>query len=102
MNLLLLAVAGFVAVAGDWCLKRFADGSGPWPLAQGLLLYIVSVAAFGLSLRLGPLLMNGAVYVVLNGMGVLLLSRFVFHEVISVRQWAGLALAVVGIVLMEI
>ncbi len=104
MNLLLVASAGLISVVADWALVRWANTSPSVParLCAGLALYVVSMFLFALSLRRGTLLVNGAAFVLVNGLGVLLVSRIALRETVAPLQWLGVALAIVALVLLEL
>jgi multidrug transporter EmrE-like cation transporter len=101
LNFLLVFAAGSVAVGGDFLFKRWSVAGGAPTFAAGALLIAVSAALFGLSLRSGSLITNGALLVLVNAIGVLAVSQLVFHERLSALNWAGLALALVAAGLLE-
>ena len=104
MNLLLVVSAGLVAAGADWVLARWAGDASSTPprLVAGLALYVVAMLLFALSLRSGTLLVNGATFALVNGLGVLVISRVALREAVSAVQWIGVALAITALVLLEL
>lgn len=106
--ILLIAAVAAVAVA-DICLKRAAaPGSmaaalrSPWLYAAAGL-YLFQVGFFTYLFVSGtPLLYVGILQTALYAAIVLLAGFFLFKETMSPVQWAGLGLALVGAVLMNI
>jgi multidrug transporter EmrE-like cation transporter len=100
-NLLLVVAAGAVASGGDFLFKRWSVEGGALPFTAGALLFAGSAVLFGVSLRTGSLITNGALFVITNAVGVVVISQWVFHERLSPLNWAGLALALVAAGLLE-
>jgi multidrug transporter EmrE-like cation transporter len=104
MNLLLVATAGLIAAAADWLLVAWARESQPTHsrLVAGLVIYVVAMLLFALSLRRGTLLVNGAMFALVNGITIVVISRVALREVIAPVQWIGIALGIAALVLMEL
>lgn len=88
-----------VFMAANATLKTYAAGAG-WPVLVGAL------ALFSLGNWLMVPVMRGqglgltiAISVVFQMVAITLLARIVFGEVLSPRQWAGIALGVAAVLL---
>jgi multidrug transporter EmrE-like cation transporter len=102
MNTVLMVAAGVIATAADWLLKSWSVHGKTWQLPVALLVYVVATMLFAFSLKTGTILGNGTVYAVINGLGVVAISRLVFRENLSAMQYAGVGLAVAGLALIEL
>lgn len=102
MGLVWILSSGLVAAAADYALKRWSLDDRGWLLASGVLAWAVSALFFAFSLKSGGLLENGVLFVLVSGVAVFAMSQWLFHEPVSPRQWVGVALAVVAVLLLEI
>lgn len=100
--LLWSALAGAFAGAGDLCLKLGAQSVGRSWTVGGAALWACSAVLFARALRLQPLLVAGTTFVTVNAVIVVVLSQVVFREPVLPLQWAGIALAVIALVLIEL
>lgn len=102
MSYLLFFAVGLTAAAGDLLVFRWSKTNESWALVASLVVWCVSLVLFGLLLRDG------------RGLGVTFVWAVVMHTAIilgwdllvtkaewSRLEWAGILLAVVGIVLIE-
>lgn len=101
-NLAFVAIAGILATIADYYLKTWATANEGSTLAAGILLYGISMFIFALSLKTGSLLANGAAYVLVNALGFVFLSQWLFKEVITQTQYAGIFLGLLALILIEI
>lgn len=101
MNLVWVLAAAAVATGSDYLLKRWSLTDATVLLVGGVVGWALSAFLFACSLRTGTLLANGSVFVVASGLAVVAMSLWVFHEPVSPRQWAGVALAVVAVLLLD-
>lgn len=95
--------AGFMAAVGDSLLKQWTKSeSGWWWLSGGVVFWNISLMFFILMLQRGMLAQSVVMYIILNCVFALIMSRFIFGEVLSATQWSAIALAVFAVVLMEL
>lgn len=116
MSLMFLLLLGSVAcdVAGQVCFKLgvghhaedsaegFVGGAlqtlrSPWILT-GLLVYVIEFVIWFAALSLAPLTI-AVPFAALSYGGVVIASRFVLHEQISVRRWFGTVTIAAGVAL---
>jgi multidrug transporter EmrE-like cation transporter len=102
MNLLLVVLAGLVGTAADWLLKAWSVDGGSSRLVGAIGVYVVATLLFAFSLRHGTILGNGTIFAVINGLGIVAISRFAYAEELTALQYGGIGLAVAGLVLMKI
>ena len=100
---LLALGAGLMAGLGDTCLFQWtkSDGKVTW-LLGGLVSWNISLAIFIAVLRRGVLAQSVIIYIVANCVVALGISYFALHETLSRQQWCGIAVALVGIIIMEL
>lgn len=101
MGLAWVVASGLVAAASDYALKRWSIDDRAGLLVAGVAGWALSALLFAFSLKTGGLLANGVLFVLVSGLAVFAMSRWVFHEPVSPRQWAGVALAVVAVALLD-
>lgn len=96
-----LAFGAASVVAGDYFAKR-------WSLDRGNALFWVAVFFYAVASQfyLPTLLRHGLIYtsiiwVVLSTIGFLLLGTLVFHEELGLRQWIGVTLGFLAILLLS-
>jgi small multidrug resistance pump len=97
----LLAVA---AVAGDYFLKLASSQKSPfqsWQFGVGLGIYGLSAAGLVLVMPHLNLAHLGVWYSITMVLCLCLLGTFVFGETLKLREWVGVAMAVVSLVLLS-
>lgn len=94
--------AGFMAAVGDSLLKQWTKVESGWMyLVGGVTFWNISLMFFILMLQRGMLAQSVVMYIILNCVFALLMSHFIFDEMLSTVQWSAIALAVFAVVLME-
>ncbi len=97
----LLLVAASLEIVGDLALKWWAE-TGRWPwLGIGLIVYSGSLIIFAVLLRRAKL---GVIFALWVGVAAVLLALagwWFFEEALSLRQLAGLALVMGGVILLQ-
>jgi undecaprenyl phosphate-alpha-L-ara4N flippase subunit ArnE len=103
--LTLIAISVACDVFGQTFFKLGAIGIGAgkpriipslW-VALGLVVYAVEIFVWLGVLAIAPLTLAAPI-ASLNYIGVILVSRWLFHEHITRRQWAGAGLVTVGVI----
>ena len=107
----LAAFAGLMASIGDSFLNIWAKvlpaGTPTWvpqwmSLAGGFVFWNISLVIFILMLKRGFLAQSIVMFITANCVFGLLMSQFMFHEVLSTIQWIAIALAIGAVVMMEL
>lgn len=95
----LLAVCS--SCIGDYFSKRYADAPC-WQFLCAVATAYVFGTVFWLSMirQLGNLAQAGKIWMLGATVAMLLISQFVFHESLSGKQWVGIALGFISLVLM--
>lgn len=99
--LLLAAVAGVLGGAADVWLNVWVKSSGWMNLVIGYLFWNLALALFVYLLKTSSLAEVVIWFLVANSAVVLGASKFYFVEDVSLRQWIGIALALIGVIIME-
>lgn len=95
--------AGLVGGVGDVFINRWAKNvAGLRSLVLGLLLCNVALGLFASLLRRGSLASCVVVFLVANSLLTLAVSQFVLAEPLSRMRWAGILVALVGVVMVEL
>ncbi len=98
---ILLALA---AVVGDYFLKVASSSKSPfinWSFVVGLLIY--SLSAFGLVLVMPHLKLAyiGVLYCLTMVLCLCLLGTFFFNESLRPKEWLGVGLAIISLMLLS-
>lgn len=102
MPMLYLAAAILFEVIGTIALKMSATGSTLWYGALTVLSYLIAFLLLWAALRTLPL---GPVYATWSGIGITLTALagvFIFKESLDITGLIGMALIVIGILLLNI
>ncbi len=95
--------AGLVGGVGDVFINRWAkDTAGVASLVVGFALCNVALALFTWLLRRGSLASTVVVFLVANSLLTLAVSQLVLAEPLSRARWAGILVAIVGVVMVEL
>ena len=98
----LAVFAGLMAAVGDSLLKQWTKSESGWFfLFGGVVFWNISLMFFIMMLQRGMLAQSVVMYIILNCVFALLMSHFIFDEMLSTVQWSAIALAVFAVVLME-
>ena len=108
-GIFIILLSGVAVGIADALVKKAAEAGGllaafktPWMLAA-FLLYVTQVAFFVYVFRHGwKLGVVGAIQVVFFSLTVIAIGYFFFHETLSLVQSLGIALAVAGVVLINL
>jgi small multidrug resistance pump len=98
-GLLLLAAA--LELTGDLAFKWWAETNRWLGLVLGLIVYALALIIFAVLLRRAELAVIFALWVGIATVLLALAGRWLFGEILSLRQMAGLALVVVGMILLQ-
>jgi drug/metabolite transporter (DMT)-like permease len=95
--------AGLVGGVGDVFINRWAKNtSGLGSLVLGFALCNGALALFTWLLRRGSLASTVVVFLVANSLLTLAVSQAVLAEPLSRMRWAGILVALVGVVILEL
>jgi len=97
----LLLVAAALELTGDLAFKWWAETDRWLGLVLGLIVYALALVIFALLLRRAELAVIFALWVGIAAVLLALAGRWLFGETLSLQQLAGLALVVVGMVLLQ-
>lgn len=96
-------LAGLLGGVGDAFINRWARQlSGLESLAIGFLFCNGALALFLPLVRQGTLASAVVVFQVANTLLALAISQMVFAESLSPQRWAGIAVAILGVILVEL
>lgn len=96
-------VGSIVAAIGDAVLKKWADNPGEWKyLAFGCLVYLAEVFFFAGCMRYRSLSSAVSMFVTMNALFGVLIGIFWYGDRPSAMTAAGMLLALVAVVLMEL
>src|SRR4051812_19589454 len=99
--IVLLVLSAIFAAAGDG-LGKYWSLHPNWRLfALSLLVYLIGAAIYMSTLLREGLAETAIVWTILSATGFLLIAFFVFHESLAPLQYAGIALGVVSILLLQ-
>lgn len=106
-NWLLFATAttaGLVGAIGDGFLNYWAKGGqqSRGSFVLGILAWNVALVLFARLLTASALPRAVILFLVANAVSVSLISAFYFRERVGILQWVGMAIALAGIVVMEV
>jgi len=102
MHYLHLALAIIFELIGSSFIKLSDGYTRPLPTAIFVVCYITCFYFLSLALRVIPL---GVAYAVWSGIGIVcttLISLFIFRQTISLQSILGIAIIVVGVVVMQL
>lgn len=95
--------AGLVGGVGDVFINRWAKNTaGVASLAVGFGLCNAALALFTWLLRRASLASTVVVFLVANSLLTLAVSQLVLAEPLSRARWAGILVAIVGVVMVEL
>jgi multidrug transporter EmrE-like cation transporter len=97
----LLLIAATLEIIGDLAFKWWAETDRWLGLVTGLVVYSLALVIFALLLRRVELAIIFALWVGVAAVLLALAGWWFFDEALSPRRLAGLALVVVGIVLLQ-
>jgi len=89
---LFIIIATLLEVCGDILFKKNLVGYGVASHIIGIFFWIVSIRYESLSRSI-------VIFMVMNVVLILLLSKFILNEHISINQWIGVSLCLAGIIL---
>lgn len=98
----LAAASGLLFTAGDILLKYWAESAGKLHFVGALLLYLVAAVALGFSFRRREVAVAVAVLVSFNVIAISVAGFYLFGESLAPRELAGIALAVIAVVLLNV
>jgi drug/metabolite transporter (DMT)-like permease len=104
MFYVLAVIAGLVGGVGDGLLNRGAKHGGMfWWAFGGFACCNIALTLFFIMLSSGNYLsQSGAVFDVANGLVILCMGWFIFHEKLSLMSWFGIVVIFSGLMLTEI
>jgi len=95
--------AGLVGGIGDALLNQWAKFGGKlWWMASGYLFWIIALTMFVLMLKKAPLAHCVVLFLLTNCIFIIAVSCLVFHEDISAQKLAGIVLAIIAMVIIEL
>ena len=100
-GLLLLIIGGVVITGGDILLKKWATNSQILFLLAGLFVSVIGLLFLALGLKSKSLAVGNIIFVAVNMIVLVLAQIFYFKEALSSVQLLGIAIAVVGVCMIE-
>ena len=100
--MIFIILAGALLVGGDLVLRLWLDKGYRILYFAGLLQYFAAMTLLVQSYRTHHIALASVIMTILNASVVTLILWRFFGDTISVKQMVGLALAVIGIILIEL
>jgi len=98
--LIILAVA--LEVFADVLFKKWANSNKLYFVIIGFIIYLAGTIFWAFSLKYEFISKAGAVFVLLNLIGLALVGLLIFKEHLSVLNWVGIFLGLISILLIEL
>lgn len=100
--LLLIGLAVLIEAFGDILFKEWSLHDSKWLFVAAFVVYALGSIPWALSLKYGLLSRSIVIFTVLNVLIVAVAGLLLFKEQLSIANFVGIFLSVLGIVLIEI
>jgi multidrug transporter EmrE-like cation transporter len=102
INYLWLGLGGGLLTVGDiifkyWVLKT----SAPHYYVAGMLLYVLGAVCLIETYKSQNIAVATAIFVIFNIVSLVIASHFLFHEPLTLKQFAGIFAAIIAILLLH-
>ncbi|MCL2573133.1 MAG: SMR family transporter [Defluviitaleaceae bacterium] len=97
-----LLIAGGLLVTGDLTFRFWMDGGSRILYFIGLAQYFAAMTLLVQAYRTHHIAIASVIMTVINAVVITLILRLFFGDSLSAKQMVGMALAIVGVVLLEI
>lgn len=99
---IILFIGGSVLTVGDIVMKKWVVDNNSFLFIIGLAIYLVGLVFLAFSFKYKNIAVASVLLVIFNVLSLLFVSWFYFREKISLLQLAGIALALIAVVILEI
>lgn len=96
-----MILCGITYTIGDVAMKKWISHPSFWPYFLGALMYFIGMNFLAFSYLYRNIAIATAICVIINIVSLTILSWILFKEPLTTRQFIGIAVSVIAVLLLE-